>query len=68
MNPPRIYAALAVVFVASLAAATFFHFFPVSVVGDLAGIPAILALFGALFQLSRDRISYDRSVRLEEAS
>ncbi len=67
MNTRRRYVALAVVFVASLVAATFFHFFPVSIVGDLAGIPAIAALFGALFQLSRDSIAYDRSVRLEEA-
>jgi hypothetical protein len=36
-------------------------------VGDLAGIPAILALFGALFQLLRDSIAYDRSARMEEA-
>ncbi len=67
MNSRRIYAGLAVVFVASLAAATLFHFFPVTAVGNLAGIPAIVALFGALFQLARDSIAYDRSVRLEEA-
>lgn len=67
MNARTRYAVLAVVFVASLAAATLFHFFPVSIVGDLAGIPAIVALFGALFQLSRDSIAYDRSVRLEDA-
>lgn len=67
MNSRRIYAGLAVVFVASLAAATLFHFFPVTAVGDLAGIPAILALFGALFRLLRDSIAFDRSVRLEEA-
>jgi len=66
MNP-KIYIGLSVVFVASLVAAAFLHFFSVSVVGDLAAIPAILVLFGALFQLSRDSIAYDRSVRLEEA-
>jgi hypothetical protein len=33
----------------------------------LAGLPAIAALFAALFQLSRDSIAFDRSVRLEEA-
>ena len=48
------YLGLAIIFLASLAAATFFHFFPVGVVGDLAGIPAIAALFGALFLLARD--------------
>jgi hypothetical protein len=67
MNPRKIYAVLAVTFAASLAAAALFHFFPVSIVGDLAGIPAILALFGALFQLSRDSIAHGRSLRSEEA-
>ncbi|MGH9710977.1 MAG: hypothetical protein ACRD37_10580 [Candidatus Acidiferrales bacterium] len=33
----------------------------------MASIPAIAALFGALFQLSRDSIAYDRTLRLEEA-
>ncbi len=37
MNARNRYAALAVVFVASLVAATLFHFFPVSIVGGLAG-------------------------------
>src|SRR5258708_6781940 len=67
MNAKKRYAALAIVFVASLAATAIFHYFPVSIVGDLAGIPAIAALFGALFLLSRDSIAFDRSVRLEEA-
>src|SRR5260370_26917350 len=61
------YATLTIVFAASLLAGVFFHFFPVGIVGDLAGIPAIAALFGALFLLSRDSIAYDRSVRLGEA-
>jgi hypothetical protein len=66
MDAKTRYTVLAVVFVASLLAAILFHFFPAGAVGDLAGIPAIAALFGALFQLSRDSIAYDRSVRLEE--
>ena len=65
-NRRKIYAALAVVFLASLGAAVFFHYFAVSVIGDLAGIPAILALFGALFQVARDSIAFDRAVRFEE--
>src|SRR6266849_252248 len=67
MNAKKRYAALAIIFLASLGAAAFFHYFPVTVVGDLAGIPAVAALFGALFLLSRDSIAFDRSVRLEEA-
>jgi hypothetical protein len=46
---------------------TFFHFFPLKILGDLAGIPAITALFGALFQLGRDSIAHDRALRLEDA-
>jgi hypothetical protein len=60
------YVGLGIIFLASLAAAAFFHFFPVNVVGDLAGIPAIAALFGALFLVARDSIAHERSVRLEE--
>ena len=67
MNTRTRYAALAVIFAASLLAGVFFHFFPVGIVGELAGIPAIATLFGALFLLSRDSIAFDRSVRLEEA-
>ncbi len=67
MNANKIYAALTIVFLASLGTAAFFHYFPVTIVGDLAGIPAVVALFGALFQISRESIAYNRSVRLEEA-
>lgn len=67
MRPGSRYAALAVIFLASLSAAVVFHYFPVGAVGDLASIPAIAALVGALFQLSRDSIAYDRALRLEEA-
>jgi hypothetical protein len=67
VNNKNKYIAWATVFAASLAAVAVFHFFPVSVVGDLAGVPAIVALFGALFQLSRDNIAFERSARLEEA-
>jgi hypothetical protein len=67
MTANKKYTALAIVFLASLGTAAFFHYFPVTIVGDLAGIPAIAALFAALFQLSRDSIAFDRSIRLEEA-
>lgn len=55
------------VFLASLGAVVLFHFFPVHIVGELAGVPAIAALFGALFQVARDSVAYERSVLLEEA-
>lgn len=67
MNNKNTYLGWAIVFVASLGAVAVFHYFPVSIVGDLAGVPAIAALFGALFQLSRDRIAFERSVQMEEA-
>jgi hypothetical protein len=67
MKPSSRYAGLAVIFLASLVAAAFFHYFPVGVVGELASVPAIVSLFGALFQLSRDSIAFDRTLRLEEA-
>ena len=67
MNAKTVYTSLAVIFVASLAAAILFHFFPVGIVGELASIPAIIALFGALFQLGRDNIAHERALRLEEA-
>lgn len=66
MNTKYTYLAGVCVFVASLVAVEVFHYFPVNVVSDLAGIPAIIALFGALFQLSRDRIAFERSTQLEE--
>jgi|SRR5882724_7075925 len=62
----RTYLTLAVIFVCSLLAAVLFHFFPVGVVGDLAAIPSVVALLGALFQLSRDSIAHERAVQLEE--
>jgi hypothetical protein len=67
MKPSSRYAGLAAIFLASLAAAIIFHYFPVGAVGELASVPAIVALFAALFQLSRDSIAYDRTLRLEEA-
>jgi len=63
----KYYWALVVVFLASLGLIVLFHFFSVwPVVSDLAGLSAIGSLFGALFQIARDRIAFDRSVRLEE--
>ena len=55
MNRKTIYAVLGIVFVASLVAAIVLHyFFRKLIVEDLAGVPAILALCGALFQLSTE--------------
>jgi hypothetical protein len=67
MNRKTIYTALAIIFVASLVAAIVLHYFSATIVEDLAGVPAILALCGALFQLSRDAVAFERSLRLEEA-
>jgi len=67
MRPATRYKALAIIFLASLiSAVAFFHFFPVGVIGELAAVPAIGALFGALFQLGRDSIQHDRAIQLEE--
>jgi hypothetical protein len=63
----RTYAILGIVVVVSLGMMIFFHFFPVSVIGDLAGIPAVVALFGALFKLGRDSIAHERKLHLQEA-
>jgi len=60
------YTAIAIVFAVSLAAVVLFHSFQMTVVSELAGIPAVAALFGALFQLGRDSIAFERSMRLEE--
>jgi len=54
MNRETIYAVLGIVFVASLVAAIVLHDFSANIVEDLAGVPAILALCGALFQLSTE--------------
>lgn len=43
----------------------FFRSFPANSVETLAGVPAIVALFGALFQLGRDSMAHQRSVQLE---
>jgi hypothetical protein len=67
VNRRTIYTASAVIFAVSIGATVFFHSFPVAIVGELASIPAIGALFAALFLLLRDSIAFDRSERLEEA-
>lgn len=64
---PKIYAALGIIFVASLVSVVFFHFFPVWIIGDLAAIPALVALFGALFQLFRDDVAHHRALGFEGA-
>lgn len=66
MKPRAVYWALAAIVLASLGAVALLHHFSLSVFADLASVPAILALFGALFQLARDSLAYDRATRLEE--
>jgi hypothetical protein len=50
-----------------MAAVGFLHYFSVGAVANIAGIPAIVSLFGALFQLSRDSIAHQRALALEGA-
>ncbi|HUU12828.1 MAG TPA: hypothetical protein VM182_03850, partial [Terriglobia bacterium] len=65
MNTKTTYIALAVVFVASAAAAILL---PVGdAVRTLTAVPAIGSLFGALLQIFRDRVAYERSLLLLEA-
>jgi hypothetical protein len=61
MSSNRLYISLAIVFAASFMAA---KWLPPDVdwVRDLAAIPAIGALFSALFVILRDRIAHERSV------
>jgi hypothetical protein len=65
MDSKKIYVGLLIIFAASASAAVFFRSFPGNGVETLAGVPAIAALFGALFQLGRDSMAHQRSVQLE---
>jgi hypothetical protein len=58
---------LATVFVASVVLTIFLYHLQFAVVSEVASLPAVAALFAALYQLARDRIAYDRAVQLEEA-
>jgi hypothetical protein len=63
MKPKTIYIALTTVFVGALVVTQL----PVdNFVRTLAAVPAIGALLGALLQIARDRISYERSLLLLE--
>jgi hypothetical protein len=59
MNSRKLYIALAVVFVTSLAVGVLGPFS--NVVRELSAIPAVVSLFVALLQIMRDRIAYERS-------
>jgi len=59
MNSKLMYVALATVFVLSVAA---YLIFPGGTMRDLAAIPAIGALFSALFQILRDRLAHERAL------
>jgi hypothetical protein len=67
MNSRNIYIVLAVVFVCSLVAAVWFHYLSIDAVAGLAAIPVLGSLFGALFQVSRDAINFERSLIMEDA-
>ena len=65
MDSKKIYSGLAIVFISSVAATYIFKAYPPIIIEVLAGVPAIGALFGALFQLGRDSIAYQRATQLE---
>jgi hypothetical protein len=62
----NIYLGCAAVFFASLFAVGFFHYFPVGAANELAAIPSIGSLVGALFQISRDSIAHQRTLAVED--
>lgn len=65
MTDKRTYVGLGIIFVASVSAASLL---PVGEAArTLAAVPAIGSLFGALFQLARDRIAHERSLLLLES-
>lgn len=57
--------AAGIIFALSVGAVFLFHYFQMTAIARLAGVPAILSLVGALFQLGRDSLAFDRSLRLE---
>jgi hypothetical protein len=62
------YWGCAIVFAAGIVLFVLFHFLSVSAfVVDLAAVPSVVALFGALFQLARDNLAHERTLRLEAA-
>ena len=65
MNNRNTYVALGAVFVASMAAAFFLPFG--ETIRAFAAVPAIGSLFGALFQIARDRIAHERSLLILES-
>jgi hypothetical protein len=63
----KVYWALGLLFVASL----ILRFLPPvggpgRIVRELSGVPALVALFGALFQLTRDTIAHERSLMAQQ--
>lgn len=65
MNRKNTYIALGIVFVASMAAA--FSSPLGKAIRALASVSAIGSLFGALFQIARDRIAHERSLSILES-
>jgi hypothetical protein len=64
----NIYIGLGVVFLASIVAVIFLHYFTVNAFAEIAALPVIGSLVGALFQLSRDSVAHQRVLALEDAS
>jgi hypothetical protein len=62
----RVYVVLAVILLVSLGVVVFFHYFPAGVIGELAAVPAIAALFGSILRLGRDFIAHERTLAVEE--
>lgn len=68
MKTNKFYVGCGIVFAASVVLFALLRYSAATdFIRALAGLPAILALFGALFQLARDRIEYDRSVLMEQS-
>ena len=65
MNAKKTYIALGVVFAASVTTALLLPFG--ETVRAIAAVPAIGSLFGALFQIARDRIAHERSLLILES-
>jgi hypothetical protein len=65
VNNKRFYIALCIVFLASMLAALLLPFS--GLIRELAAIPAIGSMFGALFQIGRDHIAHERSLFILES-
>jgi hypothetical protein len=65
VNSKNTYIGLGILILASVTAAYLFRFSVI--IQDIAAVPAIVALFAALFQIGRDRIAHERSLFMLES-